>query len=99
MLRRPRWEGYVSTLEAIQGVQAAFTLDEVYAHLRSFEEILKQAGGHTHASKTIAFFTHNHSNTSSSQFTTDGFVQRLDHESSQDALLLSKMFQGMLSFE
>jgi hypothetical protein len=44
MLRRSKWKGYVSALEAMQGVQAAFTSDEVYAHLRSFEKTLKQAG-------------------------------------------------------
>jgi hypothetical protein len=65
MLSRPRWKGYVSTLEAMQGVQAAFTSDEVYAHLMSFEETLKQAGEPEHASKIIAFSAHNHPNTSS----------------------------------
>jgi hypothetical protein len=43
MLKRSKWKSYVSTLEAMQGVQAAFTSDEVYAHLRSSEKTLKQA--------------------------------------------------------
>jgi hypothetical protein len=34
-----------------------------------------------------------------SQFITDSFVQRLDHESSKDALLLSKTFQDMMNFK
>jgi gag-polypeptide of LTR copia-type len=105
MLRKPKWEGYVSALEAMQRVQATFTPDEMYAHLRSFKETLKQAGEPVHESKAIACSTqnikpHNHSSTSNSQFTTsDSFIQKLDHESSKDAFLLSKMFQGMLSFE
>jgi hypothetical protein len=42
MLRKSRWKKYVSAFEAMQGVQAALTLDEVYAHLRSVDETLKQ---------------------------------------------------------
>jgi pyrroloquinoline quinone (PQQ) biosynthesis protein C len=34
MLRRPRWETLVSTLEAMQGTNDAFTPDELYTHLR-----------------------------------------------------------------
>jgi hypothetical protein len=45
------WEGYVSALEATQGVQAELTLNEVYAHLRNFEEILKQTDDPLHDPK------------------------------------------------
>jgi hypothetical protein len=41
MFRKLKWEEYVSALEAMQEVQASFTFDEVYAHLRSFKETLK----------------------------------------------------------
>jgi hypothetical protein len=41
MLRKLRWGGYVSGLEAIQGVRGTFISDDMYAHLRSFEETLK----------------------------------------------------------
>ena len=44
MMRRPRWEALVSALEALQGAKDTFTPDEVYTHLRCFEEKLKQAG-------------------------------------------------------
>jgi hypothetical protein len=71
----------------------------MYAHLRSCEEILKHAGELIHASKAITFFPHNHPSTSNSLFTTNGFVQRLNHKSSKDELLISKMFEGILSFE
>jgi endonuclease III-like uncharacterized protein len=43
MLQRPRWETLVSTLEAMQGINDIFTPDELYTHLRCFEEKLKQA--------------------------------------------------------
>jgi hypothetical protein len=44
MLRRPRWEGFVSSLEVIQSASYnPFTPDELYAHLRSFEKILQQS--------------------------------------------------------
>jgi hypothetical protein len=39
----------VSTLETIQEEQAAFTSNKVYAHLRRFEEILKQTDVPMHA--------------------------------------------------
>jgi hypothetical protein len=41
MLRKSKWEEYVSVLEAMWGVQATFTLDEIYAHLTSFEKTSK----------------------------------------------------------
>jgi gag-polypeptide of LTR copia-type len=41
MLRRLRWEGFVSALETIQGASYnPFIPDELYVHLRSFEETL-----------------------------------------------------------
>jgi hypothetical protein len=42
LLRRSKWEGFMSALEALQGViYNPFTPDELYAHLRSFEETLR----------------------------------------------------------
>jgi gag-polypeptide of LTR copia-type len=41
MLRRPRWKALVSALEVMQGTNDAFTSDELYTHLRCFEEKLK----------------------------------------------------------
>ena len=101
MMRRPRWEALISALEAIQGSKETLTPDEVYTHLRCFEEKLKQAGEFKSEYKTIALPTHNvkHYNPSSSQSNRENFVQRLEHEVSKGALLLSKMIQGMLDFE
>jgi gag-polypeptide of LTR copia-type len=45
MLQRPQWEALVSGLEVIQGVNDYFSLDELYTHLRCFEQKLKQEGG------------------------------------------------------
>jgi hypothetical protein len=74
----------VSALDAMQGVQAALTPDEIYAHLKSFEKTLKLIGESMHASKAITFFTHNHPSTFKSQFTlTYSSVQRLHHKSSK----------------
>ena len=53
MLRRSRWESMISALEVLSGVQP-FTPDELFAHLRSCEEKLRQAGVHEQTSKTIA---------------------------------------------
>ena len=38
VMRRPRWEAIVSALEAVQGANDTLTPDEVYTHLRCFEE-------------------------------------------------------------
>ena len=101
MMKRPRWESMVSALEAIQGTRDTFTLDELYTQLRCFEEKLKQAGEQKSEPKALALPAHNikHFNPSSSQPNRETLIQRLDHEVSKDALLLSKMFQGMLDFE
>jgi uncharacterized protein YjgD (DUF1641 family) len=40
MMRRPRWESVISTLEAIQGTLGEFTHEEVFTHLLCFEEKL-----------------------------------------------------------
>lgn len=103
MLRKPRWEGLVSALEAIQGTHTSFTPDELYAHFRSFEEKLIQSGElkHESKSKTMAFpaQNRNHPSSSNNRLSNDQFINKIDHESSKNALLLSKMFQGMLDFE
>jgi hypothetical protein len=99
MLRRTRWEAFVSALEAIQGTNDAFTSDELYTYLRCFEEKLKQAGDYHVEPKQVVFSTqsnvkHFHPSTSC-----ENFIQSLDHEVFKDVKLLSKIFQGMLNFE
>jgi hypothetical protein len=42
IMRRPRWESMISTLEAIQGALGEFTYEEVFTHLLCFEEKLRQ---------------------------------------------------------
>ena len=101
MMKRPKWESIVSALEAVQGTRDTFTLDELYTQLRCFEEKLKQTGEQKSEPKALALPAHNikNFNPSSSQSNRKNFIQRIDHEVSKDALLLSKMFQGMLEFE
>ena len=76
MMRRPKWEALISTLEALRGTNVIFTPDEVYNQLRNFEEKLKQAGDFQSKSKSIALPAHNvkHYNPSSSQSNRDNFV-------------------------
>jgi hypothetical protein len=42
MMRRPRWESMISTLEVIQGTLGEFIHEEVFTHLLYFEEKLRQ---------------------------------------------------------
>jgi hypothetical protein len=44
MIRRLRWEGVISTLEAMQDTLGEFTHEEVFTHLLCFEENLRQNG-------------------------------------------------------
>jgi hypothetical protein len=55
LLRKSRWEGCVSVLEPIQGVNAIFIIDELYILLHSFEEKLKQADDCQQNTKPIVF--------------------------------------------
>jgi hypothetical protein len=41
MMRRPRWESMIITLEAMQGSFGEFTHEEVFTHLLCFEEKLR----------------------------------------------------------
>jgi hypothetical protein len=38
MMRRPRWESMISTLEAMQDSLGEFTHEEVFTHLLCFED-------------------------------------------------------------
>ena len=101
LLCEPRWEAYVSSLEAMQGANKAFTSDEVYTCLRSFEETLRQAGKLKPESKIVAFpaqnFKPNNYNNHSQpkESASPSFISELP----QDVAVLTNMFQGMLSFE
>jgi hypothetical protein len=44
MMRRPRWESMISTLEVMQRTLGEFTHEEVFTHLLCFEEKLRQNG-------------------------------------------------------
>jgi hypothetical protein len=42
MMRRPRWESMISTLEVMHDTLSGFTHEEVFTHLLCFEEKLRQ---------------------------------------------------------
>jgi gag-polypeptide of LTR copia-type len=44
MMRRPRWESMISTLEAMQDTFGKFIHEEVFTHLLCFEDKLRQNG-------------------------------------------------------
>lgn len=101
MLRRPRWESLVNALEAMQGTNDSFTPDELCTHFQRFEEKFRQAR-EKHKTKIIALLVQNSNSYNSSNYnrtSNDSFIQKIDQETSNDPLLLSKMFQGMLKFE
>jgi predicted oxidoreductase len=54
MIRRPRWESMISTLEAMQDTLGEFTHEEVFTHLLCFKEKLRQNGELTSKIKEIA---------------------------------------------
>jgi uncharacterized protein YjgD (DUF1641 family) len=44
MMRRPRWENIINTLEAMQGSLGEFTHEEIFTLLLCFEKKLRQNG-------------------------------------------------------
>jgi hypothetical protein len=74
MMKRPRWQSMISTLEVMQDTLGEFTLEEVFTHLLCFEEKLRQNGELTpklkettlQAQKSLS--RHYSSKTSSSSF-------------------------------
>jgi hypothetical protein len=92
MMRRPRWESMISTLEAMQDSFGEFTHEEVFTHLLCFEEKLRQNGELTPKLKEIALQAqkspshHYLSKTSSSL-------------SSMNDQFITKMFERMLNLE
>jgi flagellar biosynthesis chaperone FliJ len=90
---------FVSALEAMQETNDVFTSDELYTHLRCFEEKLKQAENYHIEPKQVVFSAQSNVKYFHPLTSRENFIQSLDHEVSKDAMLLSKMFQGMLNFE
>jgi flagellar biosynthesis chaperone FliJ len=83
----------------MQGTNDAFTLDELYTHLRCFEEKLKQMGDYHIEPKQVVFPAQSNAKHFHPSTSHENFIQSLDHKVSKDAMLISKMFQGMLNFE
>jgi gag-polypeptide of LTR copia-type len=99
MLRMSRWEALVSALEAMQGLNDAFMSDELYTHLRCFEEKLKQAGDYHVEPKQVAFPAQSnvkHFHPSSSR---ENFIQSLDHKYQKMQCSSKKCFKECLILE
>jgi hypothetical protein len=58
MMVRSSWRGYVGALQAVQG-REQFIPEEMYAHLKCYEETLRQAESVNSSHKTIAFAAQN----------------------------------------
>jgi gag-polypeptide of LTR copia-type len=89
MMRRPRWESVISTLEAMQGSLGEFTHEEVFTHLLCFEEKLRQIGELTLKLKETALqaqksSSHHYSSKTSSS------------SSSMNDQIITKMFERIL---
>jgi hypothetical protein len=92
MMRRPRWESMISTLEAMQGSLGEFTHEEVFTHLLCFEKKLRQNGELTSKLKEIALqaqrsLSHHYLSKTSSV------------SSSMNDQVIIKMFERMLNLE
>jgi gag-polypeptide of LTR copia-type len=92
MMRRPRWENMISTLEAMQGSLGEFTHEKVFTHLLWFEKKLRQNGELTPKLKEITLqaqkspLHHYLSKTSSNSY-------------SMNDQVITKMFERMLNLE
>jgi gag-polypeptide of LTR copia-type len=92
MMRRPRWESVISTLEAMQGSFGEFTHKEVFTHLLWFEEKLRQNGELTPKLKEIAF----QAQRSPSHY----YLSKTSSSSSfMNDQVITKMFERMLNLE
>jgi hypothetical protein len=92
MMRRPRWESMISTLEAMQVSLGEFTHEEVFTHLLCFEEKLRQNGELTPKLKETTLQaqkspSHYYSSKTSS------------NSSSMNDQIITKMFERMLNLE
>jgi hypothetical protein len=92
MMRRPRWESMISTLEAMQDSFCEFTHEEVFTHLLCFEEKLRQNGELTPKLKETALQaqrspSHRYLSKTSS------------NSSSMNDQVITKVFEIMLNLE
>jgi gag-polypeptide of LTR copia-type len=92
MMRRPRWESVISTLEAMQGSFGEFTHKEVFTHLLWFEEKLRQNGELTPKLKEIAF--------QAQRSPSHHYLSKTSSSSSfMNDQVITKMFERMLNLE
>jgi gag-polypeptide of LTR copia-type len=92
MMRRPRWESMISTLEVIQDTLGEFTHEKVFTHLLCFEEKLRQNGELTPKLKEIVLQAQKFSSRYYSSKT-------LSSSSSMNDQIIINMFERMLNLE
>jgi hypothetical protein len=89
-------------LEVILSANDSFSPDELHTHLKFFEEKIKQADDYTQEPKTIvspAQLNVKHYNPPTFRSSNNNFIQNINHETSKDIMILSKMFHDMLMFK
>jgi hypothetical protein len=92
MMRRPRWESMISTLEVMRGSLDEFTHEEVFIHLLCFEEKLRQNGELTPKLKETALQSQKSSSRHYSRKTSSSTSFMNDQ-------IITKMFERMLNLE
>jgi hypothetical protein len=92
MMKKPRCESIISTLEAIQGTLGEFTNEEVFTHFLYFEEKLRHNGELTPKLKQTAL----QAQKSSSRYYSS---KTLSSSSSMNGQIITKMFEKMLNLE
>ena len=115
MMRRKKWQGYISSLQALHNTrERPFTTEEVYSFLKTYEETLRQLGGDEgKGGKVVAFAAQNQRqynpsssssnqrpfNSSSNSSSLDTWFQSFGVDNSKEIPILSKMMQGFFAFE
>jgi gag-polypeptide of LTR copia-type len=92
MMRKPRWESLISTLEAMQDTIGEFTHKEVFTHILYFEEKLRQNGELTSKLKETVLQA---KKSPSRQYSS----KTSSNSSSMNDQIITKTFERMLNLE
>jgi hypothetical protein len=92
MMRKPRWESMISTLEAMQGSFGEFTHEKVFTHLLCFKKKLRQNGELTPKLKETALQAQR---SPSHHY----LIKTSSRSSFMNDQVITKMFEKMLNLE
>jgi hypothetical protein len=92
MIRRPKWESMISTLDVMQDTLDELTYEEVFTHLLCFEEKLRQNGELTSMLKETTL----QAKKSPSRYYSS---KTSSSSSSMNDQIITKMFERMLNLE